>query len=142
MEVIKVIIAGSRDIDDVSLVDKALHDSGLLSKHLNGEIELQVVSGMARGIDTNAVEVAEKHGLKLHKFPCTKAMWDLHGKKAGILRNIEMGKFSNALVAIWDGESRGTKQMIDWATKDKKFVYVTKVTGLVSKPIRPVTKGL
>ena len=36
------------------------------------------------------------------------------GRQAGIIRNIEMGKYADRLLAVWDGESHGTKQMIDW----------------------------
>ena len=43
--------------------------------------------------------------------------WDKYGKKAGYLRNVEMAENANALIAFWDGKSKGTKHMIDIATE-------------------------
>jgi hypothetical protein len=51
-------------------------------------------------------------GLKLENYP---ANWRQKGKQAGYLRNQEMAKKADALVAFWDGESKGTKHMIDIA---------------------------
>jgi hypothetical protein len=34
---------------------------------------------------------------------------------AGYLRNIQMAEVADAVVVFWDGESRGTKMMIDIA---------------------------
>ncbi len=114
----KCIIAGSRSITDYNLVKEAVQASGFLDDDLS---EFEVVSGMARGVDTLAILYSKEYKLKLHKFP---ANWELHGKKAGILRNIEMGEFSDALIAIYDGKSKGTRQMIDWAKKNGLRVYV------------------
>lgn len=43
------------------------------------------------------------------------ADWDLDGKSAGFKRNVKMAEYADALVAFWDGSSRGTKHMIDIA---------------------------
>ena len=43
------------------------------------------------------------------------ADWDKYGKRAGYLRNVQMAEYADALLAFWDGESRGTKNMIDEA---------------------------
>ena len=48
----------------------------------------------------------------------------LHGRKAGPIRNNEMADKADALIAIWDGQSRGTKHMIDAATKHGLRVHV------------------
>lgn len=120
----KLIIAGSRGITDYSIVRQAVITSGLWKEY--GK-RLEIVSGMARGVDTLAVEFAKRNALTLHEFPVSSNDWETHGKKAGMLRNIEMGKFSDGLIAIWDGESRGTKQMIDWATKNGLYVYVHRI---------------
>lgn len=114
----KLIIAGSRGIADYTVVRQAIIDSGLWKQYKD---KLEIVSGGARGVDRLGEEFAENNGLKIHQFIPD---WDGQGKKGGILRNIEMGKFADALVAIWDGKSPGTKQMIDWMTKAEKFVYV------------------
>ena len=38
--------------------------------------------------------------------------WNRYGRKAGILRNRKMAKYADALIAVWDGLSRGTANMI------------------------------
>ena len=43
------------------------------------------------------------------------ADWDLDGKSAGFKRNVKMAEYADALVAFWDGESKGTKHMIETA---------------------------
>jgi len=39
------------------------------------------------------------------------------GKAAGFIRNAEMAEYADALIAFWDGRSKGTKHMIDLAKK-------------------------
>ena len=57
------------------------------------------------------------------EFP---ADWERHGKAAGYIRNREMAQNADALVAFWDGESRGTKSMIDLAKEYDLAVRVLK----------------
>jgi hypothetical protein len=98
----RTIIAGSRDIDDKKLLESAIAES-----KFNITI---VVCGEARGIDWLGKEWAINHDIPVHSFP---ANWSLHGKSAGFIRNTEMAENADALIAVWDGESRGTKMMID-----------------------------
>jgi len=81
----------------------------------------EVVSGGARGVDAMGETYAKDQGLPLSLFP---ADWRAHGKAAGPIRNREMAAYAEALVAIWDGESRGTKNMIDEASKRGLVIYV------------------
>ena len=46
------------------------------------------------------------------------------GKAAGHARNRDMGDYADALIALWDGQSKGTKGMIDYAKKKGLEVYV------------------
>ncbi len=55
------------------------------------------------------------------------AAWDTYGLKAGYIRNEEMADNADALIAIWDGKSRGTKHMIDIATRKGLRVYIHEV---------------
>lgn len=111
----KLIIAGSRNITNYSLVRQAVISSGWWSK------DIEIVSGMAKGVDTLAVEFAKRNSLKLHQF---EADWNYHGKAAGPLRNREMAEFADALIAVWDGQSKGTENMIKEMTKLSKPTYV------------------
>lgn len=112
----KVIIAGGRDITDYSLVLSALAESEF--------VPTEIVSGMAPGVDTLAVQYAQENNLPLQQF---WAEWDFYGKSAGPIRNRLMAKYGEALIAIWDGKSRGTKNMIEEATKQGLKVYVKRI---------------
>ncbi len=112
----KTIIAGGRTVTDYSLVLSAIGES---------EFEItQVVSGMAPGVDTLAIQYAQEKQLPLAEF---HADWNRHKRAAGPIRNRQMAEYADALIAIWDGESRGTKNMIEEATKRGLRVYVKRI---------------
>lgn len=98
----KVIIAGSRGITDGRLIERAIIESGF-------DIT-EIVSGTARGVDQLGETWAIMAGRTIKRFP---ANWDKYGKSAGYKRNQQMAEYADALIAIWDGQSRGTKHMID-----------------------------
>ena len=77
---------------------------------------------MARGVDFLGGLWAHNRGIPVAEFP---ADWDKYGKRAGYLRNEEMARNAEALIAIWNGKSPGTKHMIDIAHKSnlKVFIY-------------------
>ena len=115
----KTIIAGSREGVTLSDVISAVGKCGWQLS--------SVVSGTARGADRLGEEFASSVGLQIQRFP---ADWDKHGKRAGYLRNTEMAENAEALIALWDGKSRGTKMMIETATKKGLKVYVHKTFNL------------
>lgn len=120
----KLIIAGSRDITDYELVRKAVIISGFWKRYGKS---IEVVCGMARGVDLLGKEFAERNGLIVHEFP---ADWKKLGKSAGPMRNRQMGDFADGLLAIWDGVSSGTKHMIGYARERnlEGFVFRTDKT--------------
>jgi len=99
----KLIIAGSRDmwIRHDELFD-IIEQFGILY-----EIT-EVISGCASGIDTCGMEFAARYRLTLKRFP---ADWDKYGSLAGPRRNLEMAKYADALLLVWDGKSRGSANM-------------------------------
>lgn len=109
----KVIIAGSRSVTDIWHVYRAITYSGL-------EIT-EVVSGCARGVDKLGEEWALMQPIPIKRFP---ADWDFYGKSAGHKRNKQMAEYADALIAIWNGSSPGTKDMIEQATKRGLKVYI------------------
>lgn len=112
----KVIVAGSRSIEDPEIVEAAIERSG----YNIGE----VVTGTCYGPDTFGESWAMKQDIDVRRMP---ASWDNHGKKAGIVRNKKMATYADALIACWDGKSTGTEQMIDYAHGRKMPVFVTVV---------------
>lgn len=62
--------------------------------------------------------------IPVKRFP---ADWDRHGRAAGPIRNCQMAQYADALIAIWDGKSRGTKNMIDEMNKCGKPVLIRRV---------------
>lgn len=109
----KVIIAGSREGFYQEIVDYAVVRSGFKIT--------EVVSGGARGVDKMGEVIAEANNLPLKRFP---ADWNSYGKGAGLIRNRDMAYYADALVAVWDGRSTGTKHMIDYMKKLNKPVFV------------------
>lgn len=58
-------------------------------------------------------------------FPIKKFYpdWGKHGKAAGPIRNKQMAEYADALLLIWDGESKGSKNMKEEMLKLNKPVY-------------------
>lgn len=115
----KVIVAGSREINNADVVAAAIEASGFAMT--------EVVSGAARGVDRLGAAWARARGIPVKLFP---AEWDRLGKVAGRVRNRQMAEYADALVAVWDGESRGTAHMIEEARYYKRLVYIHHVGRL------------
>jgi len=109
----RTIIAGSRGITRFSRVLNAVESSGF-------EIT-EVVSGAARGVDTLGEEWAWTSNIPIKQFP---AKWKEYGKTAGFIRNQEMADYADALIAVWDGKSSGTLDMINRAKENNLKVFV------------------
>ena len=100
----RIIVAGGRDFNDYELLCRKL--DFFLSSTENPVI----VCGEARGADSLGKRYALERGIPVISFP---ADWDRYGKSAGFRRNKEMAANADALVAFWDGKSRGTANMIE-----------------------------
>lgn len=117
----RTIINGSRDITDYSLVETAMELSGIKPT--------EVISGGARGPDRLGERWAKEKGVKLTVMP---ADWDTHGKGAGYVRNAQMVDAADALVSIWDGQSKGTRHTISLVGQKGLRVFVLCVPGPTS----------
>ena len=114
----KVIIAGSRGFTDYDLLTQTVDN--LLT---NIKDNIEIVSGTANGADKLGERYAENRCLDVKKFP---ANWDTYGKRAGYLRNEQMAKYADALIAFWDGKSKGTNHMIELAENNHLKIRVIK----------------
>lgn len=119
----RVIIAGSRSINDYALVKQAIAESHF-------EITT-VICGGARGVDDLGDRFALEHNLPIEYF---LPDWETHGKRAGFLRNEAMVGIADALIAVWDGVSRGTMHTINLARKHGIKVYVLNTNAATVQP--------
>ncbi|GJG69378.1 hypothetical protein PRLR6025_28470 [Prevotella lacticifex] len=108
-EIYGIIIAGGRDFDDYSLLQSKCLP--IIERQMVNH-DVIIMSGHAKGADMLGERFAEEHGLKLEVYP---ADWKAHYRSAGFRRNEQMGNIANGLIAFWDGESHGTKHMIEYA---------------------------
>ena len=124
----RVIIAGTRSLYRTEVVRKAIAESGWT---LN-----EIISGGAQGVDTIGEEIAKEDGIDLVRFP---ANWKKLNKAAGYKRNEKMAWYANlfneeggvipdklkgGLIAVWDGQSTGTKNMIEIAERVGLPVFI------------------
>lgn len=103
---IKVVVTGGRDYADKASVNQVL---GILGLEEDNEYhmphDISIAHGGAKGADTLADDWAIVNWVPVHVY---EAKWDEHGKKAGVLRNIEMlDDFKPDLVVAFPG-GRGT----------------------------------
>ena len=130
MKELRVIIAGSRDFNDYELLKKSAIE--IITKKTMLPDLTRIVSGGARGADTLGERFANEMGLEISRFIPD---WEGLGKRAGYVRNAEMAKFAveddndGMLIAFWDGQSRGTKHMIDLAKRYGLEVHVVNYKG-------------
>jgi len=110
---VKVIIAGTRSVEDYALVVQAVERSGY-------EIT-EVVSGCATGIDRLGEQWARAHNVPIKEMP---ADWSRYGNSAGPYRNRAMAEYADAAIIVWDGQSRGTRNMIENMIRRKKPYYI------------------
>lgn len=125
----KVIIAGSRTLCGVNLV------RGAVQCALQFGIEVsRIIHGGAKGIDTSAAEWASEEMIpRLVYLPD----WNKEPKAAAFIRNEAMGREADALIAIWDGWSGGTKHMISVMERFAKPLFVVRVSYLRGLPEVP-----
>jgi len=116
----KTIIAGTTTIKDFDVVKAAIEKSGF-------EIS-EVVSGSARGVDSLGELWAKRRNIPVTRFP---AEWSRYGRSAGPIRNRQMAEYAEALIAVWNGRSRGTRDMIRQARRNglKVFIFLVEEGG-------------
>lgn len=114
----RTIIAGSRGCTDMGELLAAIADCGWFPT--------TVISGTARGADRLGEIWANEERVPCERFPPD---WGRHGKSAGYKRNEKMADNAEALIALWDGASVGTRHMIDIAQRKGLKVHVRVVVN-------------
>lgn len=103
-----VLVTGSRSIADIDISEYLKNIDVLLT-------------GGAKGVDSLAIAYAEKNSIKHIEILPNYAKYN---RAAPVIRDEEMVKMCDRVVAIWDGKSKGTKHTIDFAKKYEKPIDV------------------
>jgi len=111
-QTINVVVAGGREYENYPELSQKL-DQTISQLNIPERMSVNIVSGGARGADTLAEKYAQERGLGLQVFP---ANWNEKGLSAGTLRNTQMAKEGDVLVAFPGGT--GTENMIQQMTQD------------------------
>jgi len=124
----KLIVAGGRDFDDYELLSDKLEKLRIAVWKNDIADDIEIVCGKARGADSLGERWAKENHVSVKEFP---ANWNRqpdgsYDKSAGHKRNREMGDYGDALLAFWDGKSRGTKNMISYAEEKGLGVFVVR----------------
>lgn len=115
----KVIIAGSREIILSAAETHKIISSSVIKESLAIS---EVVSGACgRGVDRAGEQWADAMLIPKKLFP---ADWKKHGKSAGPIRNKQMAEYADAAIVIWNGQSRGSENMIHEMKLLNKPVHV------------------
>lgn len=120
----KVVIAGIRYADpetgevfnDYDTVNRAVEKSGYSIT--------TVISGHALGVDLLGELWALVNDVPIIDKRVTPNQWNTLGKAAGHIRNREMAELADAAVIIWNGKSKGTKNMIAEMNRLQKPYYL------------------
>lgn len=111
----RIVVGGSRNFFDYEQLE------AYLDVCLSAYSDVVIISGHCQGTDLMAERYATEHGLAIEVIP---ANWKKYGRAAGPIRNREMVERSDVVIAFWDGKSRGTRSLIEYARALKKELRV------------------
>ena len=101
----KVAIVGSRGINVSNIGEYLPHECS------------EIVSGGARGVDSSAANFARESGIRLTLF---LPEYQKYGRAAPIVRNKQLVDYSDMVIALWDGKSKGTLSVIKYCEQTRK----------------------
>lgn len=112
----KVIICGTR----------AFNDYKILQQTMTRFVEIfgaptEIITGGCKGADELGGKWAANRNITEHQF---LPNWNFWGKSAGPKRNSDMVNHADAVVAFWDGQSKGTEDTIKKARKRDILCWV------------------
>ncbi|MBR6873886.1 MAG: DUF2493 domain-containing protein [Ruminococcus sp.] len=121
-KITRIIVCGGKTEHPQEIVDEFI--LGVLAEL--GVSDCVIVSGGCKGADISGERFAETRGFEVVRF---LPDWKTYGRSAGIRRNAEMINYISqserpAVIAFWNGESRGTKFTIEQAKKKGIPVYI------------------
>ena len=116
----KIAIIGSRTFNDYTLLQKTL-------ELYKSKITL-IVSGAAHGADSLGEKWAINNNIQTLIFP---ANWNMYGKRAGFIRNKDIIKNSEYIIAFWDGKSKGTAHSLSLCKKYNKSYKIIHINDTI-----------
>lgn len=116
-----IVIAGCRDFNDYK---EAKEYIDFCISNIRKANTIIILSGGASGADALGERYAKENGFKIERHP---ADWDKYGRSAGPKRNKRMAEISDYVICFWDGKSRGTKSMIEYAKKYGKPIRIKQI---------------
>ena len=117
----RIVVAGCRDYNNYNEAKKYIDFCISKIKENN---TLVFISGGCKGADMLGERYAKENGYKIERYI---AQWDKYGKSAGPIRNEKMAEIGDYVICFWDGKSRGTKTMIDYAKEQGKPIKIKKL---------------
>lgn len=121
----KVIIAGSRTFDNYSLLEEKcnylLKNSQVTEIISGGQVSIRKKDNHHYGADYFGEVYAFNNNIRVRTF---MADWNQHGRRAGPIRNDEMGQYADVAIIFWNGFSKGSKDMIEVMKRLKKPIRI------------------
>ena len=121
-KIIKIVIAGCRNYNNY---EEAKTYIDLCISNIRNGNKIIILSGGASGADKLGERYAKENGFEVELYP---ADWNNYGKSAGPRRNKLMAENCDCVICFWDGKSRGTKSMIEYAKTLEKELRVKYIT--------------
>ena len=121
-KIIKIVIAGCRNYNNY---EEAKTYIDLCISNIRNGNKIIILSGGASGADKLGERYAKENGFEVELYP---ADWNNYGKSAGPRRNKLMAENCDCVICFWDGKSRGTKSMIEYAKSLEKELRVKYIT--------------
>lgn len=117
-----VAIVGSRSVTKYETVKAAIMKAPWINDVPLSSFKGNIVSGGADGVDSMAERFAESHDIETEIY---EPQWDDWGNgHPAIARNATIVENSDAVIAVWDGNSNGTRDTIDKALDSGTPIYV------------------
>lgn len=114
----RVIIAGCRDYTNY---DEARGFIEYCIETFQVKGTLVLLSGRCRGADQLGERFAKENGWTIEQYP---AEWKKYGRAAGPIRNKKMIDECDVVICFWNGKSKGTGSLIQYAKEAGKLLAV------------------
>ena len=108
-----IAIIGSREFKQMDLVEETLIQKLYY-------FDFKVITGGARGIDAYAEEYCKRNNITCIVIKPINP----EDKLSYLFRNVEIITMADKIIAFWDGKSKGTKFVIDYAKARSKDIEV------------------